>query len=354
MDRDTTTAIKGIALICMFVHHFFTFPSFLIDSITYPGLQEFANDFCEPMKICVPVFAFLTGYFYASCKKRTFRYSLRKITDLYVSYWFVYLAIALFAVITGCWVPSLYSALYELTGIRTTLMVFCWYVLFYAYSMLLLPLLTKADDYAPWEDVLLVLVLPVAVCSVLVQMELEGLVYDVVTNIRTWFPGIASGYLCAKYGVFEKFFDKIVGRWHHAAIKVLIWAGMVLCALAGRYWWQYLYAGSLEIRSGLYSVKFTSDILYAPMFVYGAANLIQFLKNGIIRKFFREIGKYSLHMWFFHCIFFNACRDITQPILYAPKNPILVVLWGLVLCYIPSVLIDKLIRPVNKLKNRFL
>lgn len=354
MDRNTTAAIKGIALICMFVHHFFTFPGFLIDGIVYPGLQAFADDFCEPMKICVPVFAFLTGYFYAFCKTRTFRYSLRKITDLYVSYWFVYLVILIFAVVTGSWQFSAYSVVFELTGVRTTLMVFCWYVVFYSYSMLMLPLLTKADDHSPWEDVLLLLVLPVTLCCVLAQMELEGFLYDMVINIRNWFPGIASGYLCAKYFVFEKFFDKMVNRWPHAAGKVLIWTIMVLSGLAGRYWWQFLYAGSLEIRSGLYPIKFTADILYAPLFVYGAANLLQYIKNTVLGRILQQIGKYSLHMWFFHCIFFNACRNVTQPILYAPRLPVLVVLWGLLLCYVPSVLIDKLIRPANKLKNRFL
>lgn len=354
MDRDTTTAIKGIALICMFIHHFFTFPGFLIGDIVYPGLQVFADNFCEPTKICVPVFAFLTGYFYAFCKTRTVRYSLRKITDLYVSYWFVYFPIVVFAVVTGCWNFSVYSAVFEMTGVRSTLMVFCWYVVFYAYSMLLLPLLTKADDHSPWEDVLLILVLPTAICNVLVNRELDGFLYDMVSNIRTWFPSIASGYLCAKYGVFEKLFDRMVNRWKSTPVKLLIWAVMAATALAGRYWWQYLYLGDLEIRQGMYPLRFTADIFYGPLFVYGTARLLQYVKNTVAGTVLKQIGKYSLHMWFFHCIFFNACREITQPVLYAPKNPVLVVLWGLILCYVPSVLIDKLIRPVNKLKNRFL
>lgn len=31
IDRNTTNAIKGIALILMFIHHFFTFPDLWID-----------------------------------------------------------------------------------------------------------------------------------------------------------------------------------------------------------------------------------------------------------------------------------------------------------------------------------
>ena len=56
-----------------------------------------------------------------------------------------------------------------------------------------------------------------------------------------------------------------------------------------------------------------------------------FLKNDMK---FQLVGRYSLLMWFIHCIFFNNCKDIFQPILYWPRNPILVLLWGISICYI--------------------
>ena len=353
MDRDTTTAIKGIALILMFVHHFFTFPDFLIPGIVYPGLESFANDFVEPTKMCVPVFSFLTGYFYAFNRNRTLRYAVRKITDLYVSYWFVYLAILAFAVVTGCFEFTLYSFAFEMAALKQPLMVFCWYVLYYAYCMLLLTVLTR-ETYSPLEDILYVLVLPVKVTSVLGGMYLEGFLNNVVMNIRDWFPCMASGYLCARYDVFGRFLDRGCDRISRKSMKLLLWTAMAVAAAAGRYWWQYLYLGTLEIRGGLFPVKFDADLILAPFFVYGAANLLQCLRKTPVMKLLIQTGKYSLHMWFFHCIFYNVCRNVTQPVLYWPRDPVLVVIWGLLLCYIPSVLIDKLIVPVNKLKNRYL
>ena len=59
-------------------------------------------------------------------------------------------------------------------------------------------------------------------------------------------------------------------------------------------------------------------------------------------------------MWFLHCIFFNVCSEKTQHILYFPKNPVLVVLFGLLLCYVVSVLVDFGLRFILEKKNKFL
>ena len=66
-----TNILKGIAVIFMFVHHMFTFPRWYIDSISYPELKDFASFFCSPFKLCVGMFAFLTGYSYFFTKDVT-------------------------------------------------------------------------------------------------------------------------------------------------------------------------------------------------------------------------------------------------------------------------------------------
>ena len=85
-----TNAIKGIALVMMFIHHFFTFPSMWTNGIRYPILEKWAPYLCEPTKICVPIFCFITGYTYYFCKNKNLVYSLRKITDLLIVYWGVF------------------------------------------------------------------------------------------------------------------------------------------------------------------------------------------------------------------------------------------------------------------------
>ena len=66
----------------------------------------------------------------------------------------------------------------------------------------------------------------------------------------------------------------------------------------------------------------------------------------------RQIGKYSLLMWFVSCIFFNNSKKVSQPLLYWPGNPVLVLLWGLLLCCVVSALLDPVMKLLIKQKNR--
>ena len=89
IERQYTNAIKGFALILMFVHHFFCFPDRLVDGIEYSNIDSFAYIFHDITNVCVFLFAFLTGYFYYFTKKKTFKYSVRKASDIYINYLFV-------------------------------------------------------------------------------------------------------------------------------------------------------------------------------------------------------------------------------------------------------------------------
>lgn len=354
MDRDTTGAIKGIALILMFVHHFFTFPSWLISGIEYPELSSFADAYCLPTQLCVPVFAFLTGYFYNFTSKKTYRYSIRKITDILVSYWFVYLPFLIVAVLLGCYTFTISGFVYELFGLTTPIMSFCWYIYFYCIVMLALPLLTKVDTNSPVADTMILLVAPTAVFSILIQSNIEGLLYSVIYNVRLWLPCVSSGYLFAKYSLFERFFERNIVRIQSKTAKLLICFLMVWVAFRGRYFIRGIYLGSIDFRSGKYDLMYTMDILYAPLFIYGTTNLLRYIKDNIVCKLLVNIGKHSMLMWFIHCIFFNVCKEKTQGILYFPKNPILVTINGLILCYLASALIDPLLKRTLKFKNQLL
>ena len=87
MDREITALVKGVALIFMFAHHFFFYPDWYVSGISYPGILPLVRYFQNPTKICVVVFAFITGYFYHFTREKTIRYSLGKIGQFLVSYW---------------------------------------------------------------------------------------------------------------------------------------------------------------------------------------------------------------------------------------------------------------------------
>ena len=69
-SREMTGVLKAIAILLMFVHHFFSFPSFHPDNVSYSWAQTFSEFFTAPTKICVGIFAFITGYMYFFSKKK--------------------------------------------------------------------------------------------------------------------------------------------------------------------------------------------------------------------------------------------------------------------------------------------
>lgn len=350
MDKKTTVAIKGIALIFMFIHHFFTIPEHYISSISYPGLEKFAMYFFLPLKICVPVFAFLTGYFYFFAKEKTFRYSLRKITDLLIPYLFVYIPFLCLALILGCYQFNIVNVGLELFALRRNIMCFCWYVFFYYFSMLLLPLLTRFPGKRPLADIFLLLIVPAVFWMVLSAFVGIPLVQTVITYMWDWFPCIAIGFLFAKYNIFEKI-DLYFQTFPSKIFRIVSYFFLVCLAMMGSLICSRISFGNIYIRGVSYELGFSMEMIYGTMFVYGIAKLLQFIKDTWVLRLLGAIGKKSMLMWFIHCIFFNVCKEKTQPILYLPRNPVLVVIFGLVLCFGLAALIEPVTNFVLKKKN---
>lgn len=78
------------------------------------------------------------------------------------------------------------------------------------------------------------------------------------------------------------------------------------------------------------------DVLFVPIVVGILVCLMRTMKfevGGYCLKFLR---KYSMNIWFLHCIFFNCAKEIIQPIGYWLNNLVLVVVWVLASCGVVS------------------
>lgn len=357
IDRNTTAAIKALALIMMFVHHFFAFPEYYIAGISYPAIAPLVRFLRTPTRLCVPVFAFLTGYFYHFSRAQTLRYSLGKIKDFLISYWVVYGVLMIPALALGCWNFSGREVVGALFGWDDAIMVFCWYVYFYILAMLALPVLVKLSTGTLIGDCLL-LVLPVAVTGVLLGMLQgefgveSGALVELLQAGEEWLPCIVGGYLFARYGLFESYCDSVSGRIRTNWGKVLLWLSLCGAAFFGRLLCPRITLGNISVAGRWRGLTFTMDLLYAPMFVYGAANLLRSIRMEKLKMPLVAIGRKSMLMWFLHCAFFNCCRAFTQPVLYCLKNPVLVLLFGLGICYLAAVILDIPIGKLRKLLSR--
>ena len=352
-SRDVSDQLKGIALVLMFVHHFFTFPDWITCGINYSWIQNFAIQFCAPTDICVCLFAFLNGYFYYF-SKGTISYSLRKITDFLLSYWLTCIPLMLLAVLTGCYTLSKTGVLSELMGLQNTVMSFCWYVNFFCIILLLLPILARKQSQSPMMDLLILLVIPTVALNLWQALDMNAVRSAVAWNLRQWYPCVAVGYLFAKYELFTRWFDGFAGesRTPRTYVRGLVCAVLVWAAFRGRYYIQGINLGSVTFRGGEFLIMLTEDVLFAPMFLYGGANLLRMAKNTVVANLLGKIGKRSMFMWFYHCIFFNCCKSYTQIVLYFPRNPVLVLVNGLILCYAAAVLTEPVQRALILQKDR--
>ena len=354
-EKNTTAIIKGVALVMMFVHHFFTFPEWWMDGIDYPILKVLAPYFREPLKICVPIFCFLTGYFYYYNKDKSFLYSARKITDILIDYWCVFFLFAFIAIRTVHYVYTPINFLKEMFALTRPTMKFCWYVYFYYSFMLIFPLIVKALSKNIHFDLFIsTLLLPVllrVVIKIFGIFIVNSTIEQVLNSLALWFPSVLVGFVFAKNELFEKIsYYNISSK----AIDVFLWIVGLFCVPMGRYFLPSisLNFGILPIVHTKLTVTVLLDFIYAPTFIYCLVNLCRVIELKKTQFVLKQIGKHSLLMWFGSCIFYNNSKSVFQPLLYWPHNPILVLIWGLLICYVFSIALDKGLSIIKNIKNK--
>ncbi len=332
--REDTNVIKGIALAFMLIHHFFTFPEWFPENVSYPIIERIGDFFNRPFAICVSIFAFLTGYFYYFTTDRSYKYSLRKSTDLWVHYLFAFMLLLIPAVLLGCYEFNVVKFGMECVGLYLPTMKFCWYVIFYCMAIFALPLFAKSYDRSPVLTLIISVLGPVCLSKILEPVasnRVGGLIYDLSTYLSQ-FGSVASGYVFAKHNLFEKIEGSVGTR--RKTTRVILFVALMTIAFLG-------VGNGKEL-----------GMVAAPLFIFGLVELIHMGKKGKITVPLKFVGKYSLSVWFLHSIFFNQCEPYTKPILYLPQYPLLVFLWGLGLCLVVAVLIETPIKFLTKMKNK--
>ena len=309
-ERSATRAVKGVALIMMFTLHFFAKPEFLID-YRYPSMTFFTSIFSAPLNGCVSIFAFLTGYFYSQTDKKTLKYSIKKISDLWVNYIIIFFILLIISIILGCYKFDFRAFLLEFFGIRCYQVYFGWYVVFYFATMLVLPIFSNITKKHILLEIVFGILLPFVLFYIFKKLTGSEEVWKI-----EWFAVVASGYIFGRHKLFEKIFDKCFRSSFNNIVFLLINIVMFTIAFMGR----------LILPNINYVLNFSTDALFAPLLVYSLVNIINLIPDklkGILLPI-NLLGDYSLLMWFLHSVFFNSCALYTQKILYFPQIPFLV------------------------------
>lgn len=296
---DCAAAIKGIALLLMVFHHCFGFPQWYVETPYYLDYKHI-HIFAHSAKICVPVFAFLTGWTYYHHNDKSIKYSVRKILIFLLNYWLIAIPISIFAV-TFCGYRYTFSSLGELLPVFShPLMRHTWYVWFYILMMSVFPLFRLLETRKNmWRNRILFVILLGGI--MLLSHRTKELLY-----LWEWYPSALSGYFIAKFRIFESFRFRI-------CLKPIIFIIAVIFITSAIYIFRYM---------GVFADQSTG-YLSAPLFISGILLLRHINITNPFWSSLQFIGVHSMNIWFIHCIFFSSItRHVVQPIAYFWDNPV--------------------------------
>lgn len=336
LDTSMSRAIKGFALILMIIHHCFGFPSWHINGISYGNASFLGLPFwswiMNTTGVCVSLFAFLTGWAYFFNKKPSLKYGVKKIIHFLKYYWFILFIIFIpIAMAMGTYVPTFSNILLNMFALKNSLVSLAWYVYFYIFVMLTLPIIIKLINFKWWVGTAFVLACFILSYYVLAYVTISrGYLKNDFYQCVYWYPCVLSGYLVARFDLYNRLHQYL--KQQNKILFIIVIAAVLVC----RVLWQQVFL-------------FNLDALYAPIIIFALMMLLQ-QRPIVIIRLLEFLGRHALNIWFLHSIFFTSYLvNIFQPIAYLPKNPVLVVIWVILLCLPFSIAINYIFKQQEKL-----
>lgn len=314
-SKELSLAIKGAAILMMLAHHCFAFPDYWLDDFSVGTIPTAV---CDSFKICVAIFAFITGYGFFVAKESKYKDVLGKVLRFLSQYW---LQLFLIFLPVAC-VHFSFSAkriLYNLIALHDNIILFAWYVFFHVWVMLTFPLVKRLLGKKLLFDFPIIVIGGYFVTAILYFLPVRGPLASMLLDCSIYYPVVGMGYLCAQYGIL----DRIANR-----LPVLGAIGIIVLVLL--------------LRTRFSVIKgFSLDTFYAPLFLVSLCVIMK--KIQFLQKTLMFLGRNSFHMWLFHSIFFSAyTRDIMQPSVSWTNIPVIRYLLVLIFSLAAAVLLERL------------
>lgn len=346
-DKNDTLCLKGFAIIMMMCIHCFgnsqRFAGYEFEFLIPENLYIDLAYYC---KICVSIFAFISGYgLYLSAKNKS--YNVTDINKWYISrilktlsgFWFLF-PISLFFGLPikryfgdGVFSGSVYMLL-DFLGLShlfgtPTLNSSWWYMSAAVVFILFIPFLVRCTNKIGWISVFAAIVI---VPRVLFNNSFFG-----AMNIYTFLLPVFFGAVFAEFKVFEKIDNFRIVKKNLVNELLLAIIGLIIVVLSICLW-IYL------PRNGLWEYHFA----IAPLVIIVFCNRFVFKKRGAISKgvrcVFSFLGKHSMNIFLFHTFLrVYLIKDFIYNLKY-PTLTILALLLASLAVSIVVELIKKLVR----------
>lgn len=328
--KDKTAIIKGFAILFMIILHCGCPEWYLIELpafVRHHNLQNITGVF----KICVGIFAFMVGYGYAYSKNKDLKYSFLHIKRLLIPFWIILLIALPIIISRGDF--NLKTFLLNLIGVNSVYNYFSWFVAFYIYAMIIMPLVSHIIDKRMYVGTSLF------ICIAYVS---EVAIHQFIPNYteNDWLqrlfdsflmtPIMLIGYLFARKNFFTSI--RIPDKWYMLPVAMLL----IALIFVARYC-----KGSI--------LGFNLDFIYAPTFILSILIIFSMYNLRYVSCIMQQLGKYSVYMWFIHALFFTGVtRDVFQPIILISDNLFIITTWTIVVTFMVSVVMSHIVEFVQQ------
>ncbi len=295
-DKSNSLALKGIAILLMMLHHNFREVSLFEDYTVsfFPFPQEWIVNAASMAKICVSLFAFISGYgLYLSCKNDNStptKWVIIRYIKTFSGYWLIWILSAVLTQIingrfakiyldTNIW-DAMVNIVLDFAGLANlfhspTLNGTWWYMSAAFIFIIITPLLVKNEEY------LTVLLLVVVV---FLRMITGGNGEGTFTGGNSTWSFLAIfmlGMIFAKYNIIERIVNA-KGKWLRFVVEcvLLAVAYKVYNAIDISSYWELNWA-LIPLIVIMFSVEF---VMYIP----------------VVRQILLYLGRHSMNIFMVH------------------------------------------------------
>lgn len=221
-------------------------------------------------------------------------------------------------------------------GFSESLNWYSWFVGFYCFSILMMPVLHKLFQRFPkvgWIAAIIGFYILAIAFHMIPYWDKMPIVHMMFTTC-TLIPLIIVGYMCANWNSEGKIPQWFEGKNHLPLAFITIVAVM------------FINGFKIETKGLCIQALYTPFLIFAIVGIFNSLELI-WLSKGL-----KKVGDLSMYMWFFHAIFFTETVNLyTKNLVFEPiHNYFYTLFMTFLFSYCGSWFIKKLLSPIiNKL-----
>lgn len=364
--KEDSLVVKGISILMMIAHHVLTIPEWWPSNFNTSNLLLLFSKYLNtPLKLCISIYAFITGFsFYEKNKNSSlieqYKYVFSSIYKFLLRYLLSLLIIVFISTVIYSEDFSIYNVLLNFLGLSSSYCVLSWYVSFYILTILLLPIIYYLSKNSKIELFIIAFLIPITFSKIFSMFcDENGIFISLFRHFNTFYPCVFSGLLFSKYDLFSILNKRIVNISNNRIVDSVIVVTLLLISFFSRYFISTVYFAEVSFLNSSFLLKFNMDIFYAPIFIFCICYLLRAIETtksnkegaakqtklnivggGFFKIILRNLGVHSTSMWFIHGIIYNRyCYDLRE-IFYSFENPVLILLFVIIVSYALSVIID--------------